>query len=83
MENTIQSKTVKLNGVSLIFEIERKGDFSSDIRVCDYSAGRVSIYRINKDHEWEVYDMYDNYMNSMIGAIKNYVLENQNFFFLK
>ena len=70
MENTIQSKTVKLNGVSLIFEIERKGDFSSDIRVCDYSAGRVSIYRINKDHEWEVYDMTPSLESSSMALLQ-------------
>ena len=79
----MQTKKATIKNRELIFEIERKGDFSSDIRVCDYTAGRVSIYRINKDWEWEVYDMYDNYMNTMIGGIKNYVLENQNYFFKK
>ena len=76
-------KKAIINNRELSFEVERKGNFSSDIRVCDYPAGRVSIYRINKDHEWEVYDMYDNYMNTMIGGIKNYILENQNYFFNK
>lgn len=79
----MQSRTVTINNKELIFEIEKKGDFCSYIRVCEYSTGHVSIYLFNKDHEWEVYDMYSQYLNNMIGSIKNYVLENQNFFFKK
>ena len=77
MTNSIESTTTTINNKELFFEIEKKGDFCSYIRVCERSTGHVSIYLFNKDHEWDVYDMYSQY------GIKNYVLENQDFFFRK
>ncbi len=78
---TIECMVLPAKEVELIFEVEKKGDYYSHIRVCNYATGDVTIYGINTDGEWECYDMYSPVLNQMIGSILEVIFEDKQFFF--
>lgn len=78
---TIECTVLPTKEVELIFEVEKKGDFYSHIRVCNYITGDVTIYGINTDGEWDCYDLYSPVLNQMIGSILEVIFEDKQFFF--
>ena len=66
--------------VELNFKIFKKGGFYSVIQVSDLD-GNSTEYGINKDWEWECYDNYNSYLNSIIDDILEIVFDNEEYFF--
>ena len=77
----IECTVLPTQELELIFEVEKKGDYYSHIRVCNYKTGDVTIYGINRDGEWECYDIYCPTLNQMIGSILEVIFEDEEFFF--